>query len=419
MTRPYIVLVPDGMADEPQEALGGLTPLEAAQTPAMDALARTGIVGTVRTVPEGMTAGSDVANLAVLGYDPAAVYTGRSPLEAAAMGVELGPHDVAYRCNFVTVADGVMADHTAGHLSTEDARRCIAALREEFADGPFEFFAGVSYRNLLVWRGGEVVPCTPPNDILDQPIDRFLPGEAAGVAASPGARALADVRRRADQVLAGVRPATGVWFWGEGRAPHLPSFHRRYGLRGAVVGAVDLIRGMGLLAGFDVLDTPGATGDLATDYAAKGRTALAALDAYDFVLIHVEAPDEAAHMGDLFGKKEAIERVDAQVLAPLLASPRKPLFLVLPDHETPVKGRVHGASPVPFVIGAADGVSDRPEGCRGVESFGEAAARRTEVAMLSGAELLRFFLEVGDWTPCCGCDGDRSVESDSDSERGT
>ena len=392
--RKRVLLVPDGMADEPQAALGGRTPLEAALTPAMDSLARGGVVGLVRTVPEGMAPGSDVANLAVLGYDPAAVFSGRSPLEAASIGVELGPDDVAYRCNLVTIVDGVMKDNTAGHIATEEARRCIAALEAALGGGPFEFHTGVSYRHLLVWRGGAVVPCTPPHDILDQPVAGRAPGEAAsptGTVAegSPAAR-LAELQRRADEVLVGVRPGTSAWFWGEGTAPRMPRFRDLYGVRGAVVGAVDLVRGLGRLAGFDVLDVPGATGGLDTDYSAKARAAIAALADHDLVWVHVEAPDEAGHMGDLREKVRAIERVDAEVLRPILAAPERPAVMVVPDHLTPLRTRTHAAGPVPFVIS-----EPRPGiGGGGAMVFGESDAAATGLYVSDGPSLMRLFLEV-------------------------
>ena len=390
MMRKRVLLVPDGMADEPQAALGGRTPLEAAHTPCMDGLARGGVVGLVQTVPEGMAAGSDVANLAVLGYDPAAVFSGRSPLEAASIGVELGADDVSYRCNLVTVADGVMKDHTAGSISDDDARRCVAALQAALGGGPFEFHAGVSYRNLLVWRGGELVPCTPPHDILDRPVGGYLPGTAAGRAGSAAAAALVDLQRRADAVLAGVRPATMAWFWGEGRAPRMSPWSELYGLSGAVVGAVDLVRGIGRLAGLDVIDVPGATGDLDTDYGAKARAAAAALDDHDLVWVHVEAPDEATHMGDLHAKVRAIERIDAEVLAPLLAAPQRPAAMVLPDHHTRLSTRTHADPPVPFVISEPLPGS----GGGGAMAFGETDAAATGLLVASGAELMRLFLEA-------------------------
>ena len=388
--RKRILLVPDGMADEPQAALGGRTPLEAASTPCMDGLARGGVVGLVQTVPAGMAAGSDVANLAVLGYDPAAVFSGRSPLEAASIGVALGSDDVSYRCNLVTVTDGVMKDHTAGSISGDDARRCVAALQATLGGGPFEFHAGVSYRNLLVWRGGELVPCTPPHDILDRPVAGYLPGTAAGQAGSAAAAALVALQRRADEVLAVVRPGTSVWFWGEGRAPRMSRWSDLYGLSGAVVGAVDLVRGISRLAGLDVFAVPGATGDLDTDYGAKARAVVAALDDHDFVWVHVEAPDEASHMGDLRAKVRAIERVDAEVLAPIMSSPAWPAAMVLPDHQTTLATRTHADPPVPFVISEPLPGS----GGGGAMTFGESDAAATGLVVASGAELMRLFLEA-------------------------
>ena len=390
LLRRRLLLVPDGMADEPQAALGGRTPLEAAHTPFMDGLARGGVVGRARTVPEGMPAGSDVANLAVLGYDPAAVFTGRSPLEAASIGVALGPGDVSYRLNFVTVSGGVMKDNTAGHISDDEGRRLVAALVDALGGGPFEFHAGVSYRNLMVWRGGEMVSCTPPHDILDRPVAGCLPGEAAGSGGADGARALGDLQARADEVLAGLRPDTNAWFWGEGTAPRMPSFKDLYGLRGAVVGAVDLVRGIGRLAGMDVLDVPGATGGLDTDYGAKARAAIAAFEDHDLVWVHVEAPDEAGHMGDLREKVQAIERVDAEVLGPILQADVRVTAMVLPDHYTPLATRTHSDPPVPFVISEpAPGL-----GGGGAMAFCESDAAATGLLVESGPELMRLFLET-------------------------
>ncbi len=389
MMRKRVLLVPDGMADEPQAALGGRTPLEAAHTPCMDGLARGGVVGLVRTVPEGMAAGSDVANLAVLGYDPAAVFSGRSPLEAVNI-VDLAPDDASYRCNLVTVAEGLLTDNTAGHLSSEEAHACFAALKEALDDHDFEFHAGVTYRGLLVWHGGELVPCTPPHDILDQPAAGYMPGVASGVADSPGAVKLTDLQRRADEVLCRVRPATSVWFWGEGRKPSLRPFSELYGLSGAVVGAVDLVRGIGRLAGLDVIDVPGATGDLDTDYGAKARAAIAALDDHDLVWVHVEAPDEAGHMGSLHEKVRAIERVDAEVLAPIMSSQHRPAGMVLPDHHTWLSTRTHADPPVPFVISEPL----QGSGGGGAMAFGETDAAATGLLVSSGAELMRLFLEA-------------------------
>jgi len=390
--RKRVLLVPDGMADEPQAALGGKTPLEAAETPVMDALARGGTCGLARTVPDGMPPGSDVANLAVLGYDPAAVFSGRSPLEAASIGVELGPDDVSYRLNLVTVAGGLMKDNTAGHIGNDEARRCIEALQAELGSGSCEFYVGVSYRHLFVWRGGAVVPCTPPHDILDQPVAGHLPGEQAGVAGqgSPAAE-LTALQERASEVLERVRPGTSAWLWGEGTAPKISPFREHFGLSGAVVGAVDLVRGIGRLAGLDVIDVPGATGGLDTDYGAKARAALLALETHDLVWIHVEAPDEAGHMGDLREKIRAIERVDAEVLAPIMAAHgQRPGVLVVPDHLTPVRTRTHAAGPVPFVISE----SMPGAGGGGAMSYGETQAAATGLFVGNGTALMRLFLEA-------------------------
>jgi 2,3-bisphosphoglycerate-independent phosphoglycerate mutase len=375
------------MADEPLAELGGRTPLQAARTPAMDELARGAVLGMVQTVPAGMAPGSDVANLAVLGYDAAALYTGRAPLEAASIGVQLGPRDVAYRCNLVAIADGTMKDNTAGQIGTEQADPLMRALRAAFAGSPFEFHTGMGYRHLMVWRGGELVSCTPPHDILGQPIDAYLPdGNSGG--------ALRDVMQAAHEVLGRLRPGTDIWLWGEGTAPAMPSFAALHGLRAAVIAAVDLIRGIGVYAGMDVPTVPGATGDLHTDFAAKGRAAVAALEDHDFVFVHVEAPDEAAHMGSAAEKVRAIERVDADVLAPLLAASQRPAVMVLPDHPTLVRTRTHAAAPVPFVYGQpGDGVSGKrtvPTGA--AAAFDESSAAAAGLWLASGPQLLGRFL---------------------------
>ena len=390
--RKRVLLVPDGMADEPQAALGGRTPLEAAATPVMDGLARGGICGLAQTVPDGMPPGSDVANLAVLGYDPAAVFSGRSPLEAASLGVELGPDDVAYRLNLVTVAGGLMKDNTAGHIANDDARRCVEAVQAELGSDAYEFHVGVSYRHLFVWRGGAVVPCTPPHDILDQPVAGHLPGEAAGVAGagSPAAE-LTALQGRASEVLERVRPGTSAWLWGEGTAPRISPFRDHFGLSGAVVGAVDLVRGIGRLAGLDVIDVPGATGGLDTDYGAKARAAIEALADHDLVWVHVESPDEAGHMGDLREKVRAIERVDAEVLAPIMACDARPGVLVVPDHLTPVRTRTHAAGPVPFAI--SDSLpGDRRRAAPWTTAKSQAAM--TGLFVENGTALMRLFLEA-------------------------
>ena len=386
----FVILVPDGMADEPIDALGGRTPMEAAATPCMDALAAAGEVGLVRTVPAGMPAGSDVANLSVLGYDPRAVYTGRAPLEAVSMGVKLGPGDIAYRCNFVTIADGLMRDNTAGSMDSEAAAVLIAALRDRFAGSPFEFHPGVSYRHLMVWRDGMEAECTPPHDILDRPVGGYWPRDLDGEAHA--AAELMRVMESAHEVLGGLRPGTDIWLWGQGTAPRLPLLAEQRGLRGAVVAAVDLIRGIGVAAGMDVIEVPGATGDLETDYAAKGAAAVAALGDHDLVLVHVEAPDEAGHQGDALAKVTAIERVDAEVLAPILAMPHPPALLVLTDHPTPVRLRTHTDPPVPFVIATPAESAEAAAPSASAKPFTEAAAAAAGLLVGSGPELMDRFL---------------------------
>jgi 2,3-bisphosphoglycerate-independent phosphoglycerate mutase len=378
-----VLLVPDGMADEPLDELGGLTPLEAAETPNMDAVARAGVMGMVHTVPAGLPPGSDVANLAVLGYDPRAVYTGRAPLEAANIGVELGPGDVAYRCNLVDIRDGVMHDFTAGHVASASGAAVMARLQARLGGGAFEFHPGVSYRNLMVWRGGSAdAVCTPPHDILDRPVLDHLPGGPAG----PELRDLMD---RARVEMSGLSPATDIWLWGQGTAPRIPLFFDLRGLNGAVVGAVDLVKGIGRYAGFEVLDIPGATGDLATDYGAKARAALDVMSRVDLVFVHVEAPDEAGHMGDVAEKVKAIEAVDREVLGPLLASPLEPSLLVVPDHPTPVRLRTHVGDAVPFAFAAA---VPRERGALAGPGLGERSAAATGVVAPSGADLMDRFL---------------------------
>ena len=361
----YVILLGDGMADEPIEELGALTPLEKASTPHMDGLAQMGEVGLARTVPEGYPPGSDVANLSVFGYDPATCYSGRSPLEAASMGVELGAGDVAFRLNLVHLMAHYgklyMADFAAGHITTAEARELIGALQEELGGGEFQFHAGVSYRHLMVWKGGrDDLRFTPPHDISQQNIENHLPE-------GPRAKRLMHLMNSAQLVLhnhpvnaarekAGQVPANSIWLWGHGRAPHMQTLQEKFGLSGAVISAVDLIKGIGIYAGLEVIEVPGATGYLDTNYRGKAEAALAALQQRDFVYLHVEAPDEAAHGGSVEEKIRAIEAFDDQVVGTVLDGlPALGDFrlLVLPDHPTPVARMTHTADPVPYVLFAS------------------------------------------------------------------
>ncbi|AMV38509.1 cofactor-independent phosphoglycerate mutase [Planctomyces sp. SH-PL62] len=305
MPAKYVIVIPDGAADEPFEGLGGRTALQAADLPAMDRVAAEGLVGRSRNVPDRFLPASDVATLSLFGYDPEAYYTGRAPLEAAAMGVPLGPDDWAVRCNLMTIADGRLADFTAGHITSEEGAPIMATLQAELGRPDVEFHAGVSYRNLMIYRGKPGEPrltaetrTVPPHDHPDQPASDYLPQ-------GPGADLLVDLMKRAEPILAnhpvnlariarGEKPASAIWLWGQGPAPHMPTFQELHGLKGAIISAVDLVRGVGVLAGWDRIDVPTATGYLDTDYAAKGRAGIAALRDHDVVCVHVEAPTRPA-----------------------------------------------------------------------------------------------------------------------------
>ncbi|GBC76010.1 hypothetical protein HRbin07_00203 [bacterium HR07] len=348
----YVFLVGDGMGDYSYQELDGKTVLEYARTPHLDRLAREGLLGLVETIPKNFPPGSDVGNLSLLGYDPRLYYTGRAPLEAASLGIALGERDLAIRCNLVTLGEEykIMKDYSAGHIATEAARTLIARLARELGQENLEFYAGVSYRHLVVWRDAPVAPAelrlTPPHEIPDAPIEKYLPQ-------GPGSALLCDLIRRSWEVLKGHH-ANSIWLWGAGRKPQMPTLTERFGLKGTVISAVDLIKGLGVYAGLTVIDVPGATGYLDTNYAGKVQAALDALTERDFVYLHVEAPDECGHQGRLDLKIQAIEDFDAKVVGPICTelSQRHQDFalVVTTDHYTPVRDRVHVAAPVPFVL---------------------------------------------------------------------
>jgi 2,3-bisphosphoglycerate-independent phosphoglycerate mutase len=406
----YAIVIPDGCADEPQPALGGKTPLQAARTPNMDRVARAGAVGRADNVPEPLTPASDVATLSLFGYDPLAVYTGRAPLEAAAMGVPLGPDDWAVRCNLVTVENGVMRDFTAGHISSAEGRPLIEALDDSLG-GPLEtdefgcevatleFHPGVSYRNVLVCRPDGECPfddrtkTVPPHDITGRHVEEFVP-------AGPGADLIRGLMQRSRAVLrdhpvnqaraaAGKPPATQIWLWGQGKAPSLRPFAEVYGKRGAIVSAVDLVRGVGVLLGWKRIDVPGATGYVDTDYPAKGRYAVEALREVDVVCVHVEAPDEASHEGDAAAKVKALEEIDRHIVGPLLdALPGHGdwRILVSPDHRTTLRTKSHARGMVPFAL-AGTGVAPK-----GQPAYDEAVGDASDLVFPKGHELMRVFL---------------------------
>ncbi len=358
----YIVLLGDGMSDEPNAELGGKTPLQVAATPYMDQLCRRSRVGLASTVPAGYHPGSDVANLAVFGYDPSECYSGRSPLEAASMGVELEPSDVSFRLNFVWLEAHYgklyMGDFSAGHITTEESKQLIVDLQKELGGGEFNFYPGVSYRHLLVWKNGrDQIRFTPPHDISTLSIEDYLPkGEGAEVLqelANSAQMILHDHPVNNTRVAAGKVPANSIWLWGEGRKPTMQTYQQRYGLRGSVISAVDLIKGIGTYAGLDVIEVPGATGYIDTNYRGKAEYAIESLKERDFVYVHVEAPDEAAHAGLLREKITAIEDFDRDVVGTVVENLDQIgdcRILIMPDHPTPVAKRTHTAEPVPFIL---------------------------------------------------------------------
>lgn len=396
MLTKYAIILADGAADEPVDSLGGQTPLEAASSPNIDALVRAGRIGTVRTVPAGYSPGSDVATMSLLGYDVTKHYTGRAPIEAVARKIELKPDDVVFRCNLISVIDGDMSDFTAGHIDTEDSQQIVASLNEAFAGESMEFHTGVSYRNLLVAKDQSTLDavCMPPHDIPGEPVADYLPrgrgGDDLRRIMDTAREILADHPVNAARRRAGKTDATDIWLWGQGVVPILQRFRPRYGVTGAVIAAVDLIRGLGKLIGWPIIDVPGATGFIDTDYAAKGRYAIDALNEYDLIAVHIEAPDEAGHMGDAKAKVEAIERIDADIVGPLvdaLKSFDRWRVLVAPDHPTPVNTKTHTSDPPPFCMAGAD----IPAGI--VEArFTEAFARQSDFQVERGHELMDHFL---------------------------
>lgn len=387
----YVMLIGDGMGDYAYDELSGQTVLEHARTPHLDRLAQTGIVGLVETIPKGFPPGSDVGNLALMGYDPQRYYTGRAPLEAASMGIALGERDLAIRCNLVTLGENfsVMRDYSAGQIKTEEARRLIAKIQRALGEDGLEFHTGVSYRHLLIWRDAPLDPqglhLTPPHEIPDRLIERYR-------AQGQGSDRLWALMRRSFAVLRGEHPtANAIWLWGAGRRPQMPTLQERYGLTGAVISAVDLIKGLGLYAGLKVLDVPGATGYLDTNYAGKVQYALDSLQANDFVYLHIEAPDECGHQGRLDLKLRAIEDFDAKVAGPLIVGLQERFgdfaLIVTTDHYTPVRERVHQAAPVPFLLYRSQSAQGN-----GATGFHERAAQETKLRITPGYRLLELFL---------------------------
>ena len=386
------------MADYPLEELQGRTPLEVAKTPHMDYIAQNGQVGWVKTIPDKMAPASDVANLSILGYEPAKFYSGRGPLEAANMGVALKEDEVAFRCNLVTCGDDKMLNYSAGHISNKEARILIQDLDKQLGSNAVRFYPGVSYRHLMVAKDLEPsllkVKCRPPHDITGQSISKNLPR-------GKNAKFLIDLMQKAasflqDHEINKVRvdlkenPANSIWLWGQGKRLDLPTFKDRYGLSGSVISAVDLIKGIGKTIGLEPINVPGATGYYDTDYLAKARYAIESLENKDFVFVHVEAPDEAGHNGDLRAKITAIERFDAQVVGQILEHFRNRTdfrILVLPDHYTPISVKTHTAEPVLFAI-FGQGVEKGQ-----FSAFNESAARQSKLSLPKGSQLMEYLIK--------------------------
>ena len=392
----YVIVLADGMADEPLQQLGGKTPMEVAATPVMDKLAASGQVGLVRTVPAGMKPGSDVANLSVMGYDPSQCYSGRSPLEALSVGVAMEQTDVIFRCNIVTVseeepyAEKTILDHSSGEISTEDADILMDAIREAFNNEEFSFFTGTSYRHITVWKNGQVLDFEPPHDHLGQVIGQFLPE-------NPKFRAMME---RSFDILnnhplnvqrakEGKNKANSLWFWGAGTKPALQNFREKTGLSGTMISAVDLLKGIAVGADMQVVNVPGATGSLDTNYEGKAQAALDALLAEDsdFVYIHLEGPDEMGHQGEMEHKIKSIEYIDERIIGAvkkgLDAAGEDYRILVLPDHPTPIRCRTHTSEPVPYLL--YDSTKPCDQGC----AFTEKDAKESGIFIEHGYELIR------------------------------
>jgi len=391
----YAIIIPDGAADEPLEQLDEKTVLEAADTPNMDKIAATGRQGLVRTVPAGMEPGSDVAQMSLLGYDPRRYYSGRAPIEAVALGIKLSLEDWVFRCNLVTIADGKMIDHSAGHISTVEAGNLIKELDDQLGNDQICFHTGVSYRHLLVFKGLDFdVKTYPPHDHIGTAVDKILPR-------GKGSEMLIDLMAHSQQLFAdhdinkvrkdlGENQVSSIWLWGQGKRAQMERFQKRFGIRGAAITAVDLVRGLAKLIGFDLIDVPGATGFIDTDYQGKASAAVKALQEYDIVFVHIEAPDEASHSGNVEMKKKAIENVDKYIVGPVfeaLHNYQSWRILVMPDHPTPVRSCAHSPEPVPFAM-AGDNVSGILH-----TTFGESNAAKSGFRIDNGFELMEYFLK--------------------------
>ncbi len=394
MTK-YVIIIPDGAADEPLKQFAGKTVLEAAETPNMDKISTQGRQGLVRTIPDGMEPGSDVAQMSLLGYDPKRYYSGRAPIEAVARNIKLSLDDWVFRCNLITIADGTIVDHSAGHISTAEGGNLIKELEDQLGTEQIRFHAGVSYRHLLVFKGIDFdVQTYPPHDHIGEPIEKILPR-------GKGAELLIDLMARSQQLFTDhdinkVRKdldenqVSSIWLWGQGKRAQMERFEKRFGIKGAAITAVDLVKGMAKLIGFDLIDVQGATGFIDTNYQGKASAAIKALKKYDIVFVHIEAPDEASHNGNVEMKKEAIEQIDKHIVGPVLealAGYKSWRILVMPDHPTPVQSGAHSSEPVPFAM-AGDNISGILH-----TTFSETNATASGFRIDNGYELMEYFLK--------------------------
>lgn len=397
----YIIVLGDGMADEPIESLGGKTPLAYAKTAAMDALSKKGEIGLVHTIPDGMKPGSDTANLSVLGYDPKIFYSGRSPLEALSIGVPMKETDVALRCNIVTISDGdepfeekTIIDHSSGEISTEDCAVLLNEVRRELENDTFRFYVGTSYRHCLIWDRGEVIDLVQPHDVLGQKIGPNLPKEAnLRRMMERSYEILKDHPINIERKKQGLNPANCCWFWGAGTKPMVGNFQEKTRKKGAMISAVDLLKGIAVGAGMTVINVPGANGGLNTNYTGKKDAAVKALteDGFDFVYIHVEAPDEMGHQGSVEKKVRAIENIDELIVGPLVKELKEKgqdfRVLILPDHPTPIRLRTHTADAVPYLL--YDSTKDRNH----TWDYSEAEAKKSGNYVEKGHEIIRLLFE--------------------------
>jgi len=395
----YAVLIGDGMADFPMDEFGGKTVLQKANIPNMDYITKNGRAGLARTVPDGMPPGSDVANMSILGYDPKKYYSGRAPLEAASMGIPLSDADVAFRCNLITITNGIIADYSAGHITSEEAKTLIEAVDSRIGTEKIRFYPGISYRHLMVASGdvGIDAECTPPHDVIGEAKSEYMPkGKDSELLCE-----LTDASRtilekhpvNSERVKAGKNPANYIWLWGQGYAPSFTEFEQLYGMSGSIISAVDLLKGIGIYAGLDVIDVPGATGYLDTNYSGKAEYAIESLKDHDFVFVHVEAPDEAGHMGDVDAKIQAIEDFDKLVVGRILEYARESdedfTILVLPDHPTPISLKTHTSDPVPFAIySTADKDPD------GAAAFDEESVKQGSFGTVYAPDLVQMLIDL-------------------------